>query len=153
MSLESRTRSNQPRKGQQMSEEGPEIPTSMYRELFDKTPIIGFVVDKHMRIVAMTDRCLLAASLSRQDVIGSDVFETFPDNPDDPTADGSQVLRASLERAFATGEPEVLPRQRYDARAEPGGPFQERYWLPENVPVRDLVGNVAYVIHTVIDAG
>jgi len=135
-----------------MSEQQTAIPTSMYREIFDKTPIIGFVVDKNMRIVAMTDRCLTAASLSRQDVIGSDVFETFPDNPDDPTADGVQVLRSSLERAFATGEPEVLPRQRYDARSEPGGPFQERYWLPENVPVKDSDGNVVYVIHTVVDA-
>jgi len=136
-----------------MSDQAQEISALMYRELFDKTPIIGFVVDEHMRIVAMTDRCLTAASLSRKDVIGSDVFETFPDNPDDPTADGSQVLRSSLERAFATGEPEVLPRQRYDARAEPGGPFEERYWLPENVPVKGPEGNVAYVIHTVVDAG
>ena len=105
-----------------MSDQTPDIPIPMYRELFDKTPIIGFVVDRNMRIVAMTDRCLSAASLSREDVIGSDVFETFPDNPDDPAADGSQVLRSSLERAFETGQPELLPRQRYDARAEPGGP-------------------------------
>jgi PAS domain-containing protein len=135
-----------------MSDQGPEIPASMYRELFEKTPIIGFVVDEHMRIVTMTDRCVSASGFSRRDVIGRDVFETFPDNPDDATANGTQVLCTSLERAFATGVPERLPRQRYDARSEPGGAFQERYWLPENVPVRDHVGNVAYVIHTVVNA-
>ena len=76
-----------------MSEEPIEIPTSMYRDLFEKTPIIGFVVDAQMRIVAITDRCVSASGFRREDVIGSDVFETFPDNPDDPTADGTQVLR------------------------------------------------------------
>jgi PAS domain-containing protein len=124
----------------------------MYRELFEKTPIIGFVVDEQMRIVAITDRCVSASGFVREDVIGRDVFETFPDNPGDPSANGTQVLRTSLERAFATGMPERLPRQRYDARAEAGGAFQERYWLPENVPVRDHAGHVAYVIHTVVNA-
>ena len=124
----------------------------MYRELFDKTPIIGFVVDEQMRIVAITDRCVSASGFVREDVIGRDVFETFPDNPDDPTANGTQVLRESLERAFATGLAERLPRQRYDARAEAGGAFQERYWLPENVPVRNDAGHVTYVIHTVVNA-
>lgn len=110
------------------------------------------MVDEHVRIVTMTDRCVSASGFSRREVIGRDVFETFPDNPDVATANGAQVLCTSLERAFATGVPEMLPRQRYDVRSEPGGAFQERYWLPENVPVRDHVGNVAYVIHTVVNA-
>lgn len=134
-----------------MAEQRHEIPAPMYRELFGKMPIIGFVVDDGMRIVEMTERCLTASGFSRDQVIGKDVFETYPDNPDDPNANGTQVLRASLERAFATGEPEQLPRQRYDARG-PDGAFQEAYWLPENVPVRDELGNVVYVIHTVVDA-
>ena len=134
-----------------MTEQPLELPASMYRELFGKMPIIGFVVDENMRIVEMTERCLTASGFTREQVIGKDVFETYPDNPDDPKASGTQVLRASLERAFATGEAERLPRQRYDARG-PDGAFQESYWLPENVPVRDELGNVAYVIHTVVDA-
>ena len=135
-----------------MSDQGPEIPESMYREFFEKSPIIGFVVDEHMRIVTMTDRCLSASGFSRRDVIGRDVFETFPDNPDDATANGTQVLCTSLERAFATGLAERLPGQRYHACSEPGGAFQERYWLPENVPIPDHVGKVAYMIHTVVNA-
>jgi PAS domain-containing protein len=126
----------------------------MYREFFEKSPIIGYVVDAGMRIVAVTDRLLAAIRHSRESMIGKDVFQAFPDNPDDPTANGSAVLRASLERAFSTGLAERLPRQRYDAPpAQPGGSFEERYWLPENVPVRDEKGHVAYVIHTVVDAG
>jgi PAS domain-containing protein len=124
-----------------------------FQELFEKMPIVGYVVDREWRIVAVTDRLLEAIHRSRDAVVGQDVFETFPDNPDNPDADGSAVMRASLERAFLTGETEKLPLQRYDAPpAVPGGAFEERYWLPENVPVAGRDGTIAFVIHTVISA-
>ena len=137
-----------------MSSSPTNIDIAMYRELFEKTPIVGYVVDTDWRLVAATDRLLDEIHRSRDSIIGQDVFAVFPDNPNDPTANGTQVLRASLERAFLTGRSEKLPRQRYDAPpAEEGGEFEERYWLPENVPVHDSDGNVVYVIHTVIAAG
>jgi PAS domain-containing protein len=124
-----------------------------FRTFFEKAPIIGYVVDTDWKIVAVTDRLLDEIHHTRGSMLGKDVFAAFPDNPDDPAANGSAVLRASLERAFTSGKPEKLPRQRYDAPpAEPGGDFQERYWLPENIPVHDEDGSVAYVIHTVVDA-
>nr|WP_271213427.1 PAS domain-containing protein [Rhodococcus wratislaviensis]GLK40527.1 hypothetical protein GCM10017611_74020 [Rhodococcus wratislaviensis] len=134
-----------------MSHTQVEIPGSIYQAFFEKMPVIAFVVDKERRIVAVTDRLLGGGSNSREALVGKDVFEMFPDNPDDPQANGTEVLRASLDRAFLTGEIEVLPRQRYDARAE-DGQFVERYWLPENNPVRDADGDVAFVIHSVVDA-
>ena len=124
-----------------------------FQALFEKMPIVGYVVDRGWRIVAVTDRLLEAIHRPREQVIGQDVFETFPDNPDNPDADGSAVMRASLERAFTTGQTEKLPLQRYDAPpAEPGGAFEERYWLPENVPVAGPDGSITLVIHTVIAA-
>ena len=129
------------------------IATIDYRQLFERMPIVGYVVDRQWRIVAVTDRLLEAIHRSRDEVVGADVFETFPDNPDDPGADGAAVMRASLERAFTSGKVEKLPRQRYDAPpARPGDPFEERYWHPENVPVKDESSTVTLVIHTVIDA-
>lgn len=124
-----------------------------FRALFEKMPIIGYVVARDWQIIAVTDRLLDEIHRSRDEVVGSNVFETFPDNPNNPQADGEAVMRASLERAFDTGLTEKLPRQRYDAPpAQPGDAFQERYWHPENVPVPGPDGAVAYVIHTVISA-
>lgn len=124
-----------------------------YRELFEMMPIVGYVVDRDRRIVAVTDRLLQAIHRERHEVVGADVFETFPDNPDNPEADGVEVMRASLDRAFEIGDVEKLPLQRYDAPpARPGDPFEVRYWLPENVPVKDAHGQVVLVIHTVIAA-
>jgi PAS domain-containing protein len=124
-----------------------------FQDLFEKMPIVGYVVNREWRIVAVTDRLLEAIHRPREQVVGQDVFETFPDNPDNPDADGSAVMRASLERAFSSGKAEKLPLQRYDAPpAEPGGAFEERYWLPENVPVAGEDGSIAFIIHTVIAA-
>ena len=124
-----------------------------FETLFEKMPIVGYVVDRNWRIVAVTDRLLEAIHRPRESVVGQDVFETFPDNPDNPDADGSAVMRVSLERAFSSCKTEKLPLQRYDAPpAEPGGAFEERYWLPENVPVAGQDGSISFVIHTVIAA-
>jgi PAS domain-containing protein len=124
-----------------------------FQSMFEMTPIIGYVVARDWSVVAVTDLLLREIGRPRDAVVGRNVFEVFPDNPDDPGADGSTVMRASLERAFTTGEAEALPRQRYDAPPiEPGGEFRERYWLPENVPVKGPDGAVAYVIHTVVRA-
>ncbi|KIQ18446.1 hypothetical protein [Rhodococcus sp. MEB064] len=128
-------------------------PDSFYRSLFEKMPIVGYAVDTEWKLVAATDRLLDEIHRSRDHIVGQNVFDVFPDNPADPSADGTRVLRESLQRAFDTGHSEKLPRQRYDAPpAEAGGEFRECYWLPENVPVLDDDGSVRYVIHTVIPA-
>ena len=53
------------------------------------------------------------------------MFDVFPDNPDDPAANGVRNLRASLERVRETCAPDRMPIQRYDIRrpeAEGGDP-------------------------------
>ena len=82
-----------------------------FQSMFEMTPIIGYVVARDWSVVAVTDRLLREIGQPRDAVVGRNVFEVFPDNPEDPDADGSAVMRASLERAFASGEAEVLPRR------------------------------------------
>ncbi|KIQ18449.1 hypothetical protein [Rhodococcus sp. MEB064] len=123
------------------------------RAYFDKMPVVAYVVTEDWKIVAVTDRLLDEIGRPRDAVVGADVFETFPDNPADPNADGTAVMRASLKRAFTSGQSEKLPRQRYDAPpAVEGGEFRERYWYPENVPITDSAGRVTAVLHVVVAA-
>lgn len=128
-----------------------QVPSDMYRKFFQSMPTFGYVVDKQMKIVEITDSLLSEFGYSREKILGVDVLEAWPDNPEDPEANGTEVLRSSLERAFATGAPETLPRQRYDVQPESGGPFEVRYWLPQNIPVKDENDEVCYVLHTVVD--
>jgi hypothetical protein len=63
------------------------------------------------RVGADVDALARSTSKSRRASARSDgrIFEAFPDPPDDPGASGVPNLRASLERARDTGDPDVMP--------------------------------------------
>ncbi|HEY0154934.1 MAG TPA: hypothetical protein VGB92_23185 [Longimicrobium sp.] len=66
-----------------------------------------------------------------------------------PDATGERNLRASLDRAVATGESDAMAVQPFPI-LRPDGSWEERYWSPLNTPVRDPeTGCIAYLIHCV----
>jgi signal transduction histidine kinase len=123
-----------------------------FRQLFESAPGAFLVVDRDFRIVAATDEYLAATKTVRDAIVGRDLFEAFPDNPNDPNANGTRNLRASLETVLRTNAPHTMAVQKYDIRRpDPeGGGFEERYWTPVNTPVA-AGGRVEYVIHAVED--
>jgi signal transduction histidine kinase/ActR/RegA family two-component response regulator len=120
--------------------------------LIEAAPGAFLVLDPKLTIVAVTEAYLAATKTVRDEILGRDLFDVFPDNPKDPNATGSRNLRASLQTVLATRAPHALALQKYDIRrpeAEGGG-FEERYWKPLNTPVL-IDERVAYIIHTVED--
>ena len=102
-------------------------------------------------IAAASDAYLAATHLTREDALGRGVFEVHSDaNPANAAPSGVANLRASLEAVLRTGAPHRMPVQRYDVR-RPDGTWDERYWAPHNVPVRDPAGDVRYILHHVED--
>src|SRR5581483_7286593 len=100
-----------------------------------------------------SDAYLRATMTERAAILGRHLFDVFPDNPDDPGADGVGNLRASLERVLASRAADVMAVQKYDIRRpeSEGGGFETRYWSPANSPVVDERGAVRYIIHRVED--
>jgi PAS domain S-box-containing protein len=121
-----------------------------FRVLFESCPVSFLVLDPQLRIVAVTDAYLTATMAERTEILGRGVFEVFPDNPDDPAAEGVRNLRVSLERVLRERVTDVMPVQRYDVRRSDGS-FEQRFWSPSNSPVLDGAGAVRYVIHRVED--
>lgn len=122
-----------------------------YRALFDASPIPLLVVrPPNWIIVTVNEARLEVTGTRREGQIGRPLFDVFPDDPSDPTADGVRNLTASLERVVATRSADVMAVQRY-ALPTPGGLFAERWWAPVNTPVLDQDGDVAYIIHRVDD--
>ncbi len=123
-----------------------------FRLLFESAPGLYLVLTPDLRIVAVSDAYLAATMTRRGDIVGKNLFEVFPDNPDDPAATGERNLRASLETVLSTKKPHTMAVQKYDIRrpdAEGGG-FEERYWSPVNSPV--LAGErLTHIIHRVED--
>jgi signal transduction histidine kinase len=124
-----------------------------FRALFESASGLYLVLTPGFNVVAVSDAYLKATMTKRESVLGRGVFEIFPDNPDDPHADGVQNLRASLNRVLQDRTPNHMTVQKYDIRSpdSEGGGFEERYWSPVNSPVLGSNGELAYIIHCVED--
>ena len=124
-----------------------------FRALFEGAPGLYLVLDPEFRIVAVSDAYLTATMTEREAILGHGIFDVFPDNPDDPAADGVRNLRASLERVRATRKPDAMAVQKYDIKRpeSEGGGFEERHWSPLNTPVLDEHGKLRYVLHRADD--
>jgi PAS domain S-box-containing protein len=127
-----------------------EAPEVDFRAVLEQAPWLYLILDPSFRIVAVSDAYLDATMTEREQILGRDVFEVFPDDPGDPEATGVSNLRASLERVRDQHKPDVMAVQRYDIR-RPDGSFEPRYWSPANKPVLDDDGELRYIIHRVED--
>lgn len=124
-----------------------------FRNLFESAPGLYLVLTRDFTIVAVSNAYLQATKTERESILGKGIFEVFPDNPEDPTADGVSNLRASLERVVKNGAADAMAVQKYDIPRpqSEGGGFEERYWSPLNSPVLGTNGEVEHIIHRVED--
>jgi signal transduction histidine kinase len=126
-----------------------------FRAFFESAPGLYLVLagDDDYTILAVSDAYLRATMTQRDQILGCPLFDVFPDNPEDPTADGTRNLRASLERVRTHLKPDTMAVQKYDIRrpASEGGGFEERFWSPVNAPVLGSDGRLTHIIHRVKD--
>lgn len=102
-------------------------------------------------IIMGANRAYLRATLTEgKAILGRHLFEAFPDNPADATADGVHNLSASLGRVLARRLPDAMPIQRYDIR-RPDGIFEARFWDPLNIPVLRDGDEISAILHHVTD--
>ena len=125
-----------------------------FRALFESAPGLYLVLTPDdFTIVAVSDAYLHATMTERSAIMGRKLFEVFPDDPDDPAADGVRNLHASLERVKASRNADVMAVQRYPVQRpeSEGGGFEERFWSPMNSPVFSDDGEMAFIIHRAED--
>jgi PAS domain S-box-containing protein len=119
--------------------------------VFDAHPSPTLVLDTRFVIRAANTAYLRQTGRTAEDILGRNVFDAFPDNPDDPDSDGPANLRRSLQRVLRTGREHHMAVQRYDVpESAEGGPFVKKYWAPVNSPIiedRRVIG----ILHRVED--
>ncbi len=123
---------------------------SAFRALFESSPGLYLILLPDLTITAVSEEYLQATMTQRNQIMGRKLFDVFPDNPDDTTADGVSNLRASLNTVLNTKAAHTMAVQKYDIR-RPDGVFEVRYWSPLNKPVLGDNGDVVYLIHSVVD--
>ncbi len=126
------------------------IPANTFKLLFEQLPGLYLILNPDFTIVAVSDPYLKATLTIREEIIGRNIFDVFPDNPDDNTATGVFNLRASLNYVVQRGQPHAMADQQYDIR-RPDGTFEERYWSPLNSPIFDEQQQLCYIVHKVQD--
>jgi signal transduction histidine kinase len=119
--------------------------------LLEAAPGAYLILDPNLVIAGVTEAYLRLTLTQREQIVGRELFDVFPDNPKDPEATGRRNLRASLETVLRTGAPHEMPVQKYDIRRPGTDEFEPRYWKPLNTPVV-IDGEVRYIIHSVEDA-
>ena len=115
---------------------------AVYRQL----PVPVLLLTPEFAVADANLAFLRQAGRKREDLLGRNVFDVFPDNPSDPGATGVRDVSASLLRVVANGAPDVLSLQKYDVEV-PGSPgvFARRYWNPVNAPVFSSDGRLVLI--------
>ncbi|HJT24298.1 MAG TPA: PAS domain-containing protein, partial [bacterium] len=131
----------------------PHLPEPDFQSIFDSLPGIYLILKPDFTMVAANQARYQATRTTPEGTLGRNLFDLFPDNPDDPAATGVANLKASLKRVLETKKPDTMAVQKYDIQRpeSEGGGFEERYWSPMNSPVLDGKGEVAYIVHRVED--
>lgn len=125
---------------------------SNYQKAFEASDRLYMLIDPRpgLRIVDITDAYASATLVDRGATAGRALFEIFPDNPDDPTANGVSALHSSLKRTWETARTDVMPIQRYDVRDQ-DGEFVVKYWRPSNTPIFNADGRLIHILHEAED--
>jgi signal transduction histidine kinase len=124
-----------------------------FQLFFEESPDVLLVLlpdSPRFTAVAATKARLISTHSTLEQTIGRGLFELFPDNPDDPAANATVNLRASLERVLATKAPDTMAVQKYDIPV-PGAGFEVKYWSPRNIPILSPSGEVLYILHRAVD--
>jgi PAS domain-containing protein len=127
-----------------------DVPVPDFARVFDLAPAPFLLLTPDFVIVHANRARLEATATTLEQNIGRHLFDLFPDNPQDPAADGTSNVAAALARARDTRRPVTMPIQKYDIRM-PDGSYQERFWSPLNVPILDDDGEVVLLLHRADD--
>lgn len=127
--------------------------TINYKTSFEQSPNLVIMMDLNYTILSASNAYLKATQTVKENIVGRDLFNVFPDNPSDASADGVSNIRASLSRVIKTKIAEKIAIVKYDIpRPEvEGGGFIQKYWQPIHSPVLDEFNEVKYVLQYVED--
>jgi PAS domain S-box-containing protein len=121
-----------------------------YQNLFDHVPGLYILILDDFTIADVSNAYAEATFTKREEIIGKNLFEVFPDNPNDITADGVANLKESLKYVLRNKVSHTMAIQKYDVR-KPDGTFEEKYWSTVNKPVLNTLNEVEYIIHRAED--
>ncbi|CAD5274608.1 MULTISPECIES: ATP-binding protein [unclassified Imperialibacter] len=121
-----------------------------YQILFQALPGLNLILSKDLTILDLTDSYASTTMIRKEEVIGKDLFQVFPANPDKPENDGPSALKKSLSFVLKNKRVHNMGVVKYDIPRR-DGTFEVRYWSPVNKPVLDEKNELICIVHKVED--
>ncbi len=121
-----------------------------YRHLFESAPCPFLFLLPNFTIIAVSDSYTDVTITKRGEIVGRNLFQVFPSNPNNPSGNGLKNLAASFGNVLKNKSADIMDAQKYDIR-KPDGTFEVRYWKVINSPVLDDKGEVKYIFNKLED--
>jgi two-component sensor histidine kinase len=121
---------------------------------FDASPNPYMLVSPDLRYAGFNEAYLSALDTTREAIIGKPVFEAFDAGPGAEGLEGVRIVRSSLEKVLATGEPDHIALVRFSVPVRDASgvvAHQERYWSATHTPLKNAAGQVLYVLQHTTD--
>ncbi len=127
--------------------------SSVYIDLFRQSPSLSIVLDTNFDIITVTDSFLEVTMTSRDTITNKNIFDVFPENPNEENPDSITNLRKSLNSVLENKSTDIVDFIKYDIQKpiSEGGGFEERYWKTINTPILDSKNKVTYIMLLVED--
>jgi len=124
-----------------------------YEAIFRASPYPYLVMDNNLVVLDANNAYLRSTHATKEAIVGKYVFDAFPSNPDDPSSTSIAEVKTSLEKAIATGMPDITPFLRYAVPKTRGdtNEFDEKYWSTVSTPILGEDGKTAFVVQHPID--
>ncbi len=129
------------------------VPSPDFERLLAVAPHPYVLLARDFTIVWVNKAYARATQRNPADLVGRNMFDAFPSGPHDPGGVGEKRLRASLDKAIQTREPDVIALIRYAIPRETpeGTVFADHYWSASHTPILDQDGHVAFILQQTDD--
>ncbi|QMU28884.1 PAS domain-containing protein [Adhaeribacter radiodurans] len=117
-------------------------------ELFVNIPEALIAIAPDYTVLEVTNKYLTLVLRTREQLMGSNLLEAFPDSPEDDSSKNTSLLRQSIDKTFREKIVNYFEPLRYDIvrPSAQGGGYETRYWEASHTPILDEAGEVKYII-------
>ena len=122
--------------------------TINFEALFSASPNPYVLLDLSLNIVGMNDAYLKATMREREDLVGRNMFDAFPSDPDSP---GHRQLRNSFKKVIGEKVADHLPLIEYAIPLPGGQGFEERFWSATHTPLFNHAGEMTFILQHTVD--
>jgi PAS domain S-box-containing protein len=124
------------------------LKTINFEALFSASPNPYVLLDLSLTIVGMNDAYLHVTMRKREDLLGRNMFDAFPSDPD---SSSHRQLRGSLEKVVREKTADYLSLIEYAIPLPNGQGFEERYWSATHTPLFNHNGEMTFILQHTVD--